>query len=69
MHLFFMTSRKKIKQSQRLKFISAEAKRIRELHEGKEISAAEAARRLVKLRLEPELVFSEQHDQLSSTAA
>lgn len=52
--------RSKIKQSQRLMLISREAKRIRELHQSGEISASEAAERLIDLRKSPERVLKEQ---------
>ena len=51
---FLTRSDKKLKQSERLRLISLEARRIRELHESGHITGLEAAKLLVELRKNPE---------------
>ena len=69
MNHFLSRNENKIKHSQRLKLISAEARRIRELHEAGTITALEAAKLLMELRQSPESVLWGRVDKREHSAA
>ena len=66
---FLTRSDKKLKQSERLRLISLEARRIRELHEAGKITALAAARLLVELRRNPEQYLQRQEISQTHSAA
>jgi hypothetical protein len=69
MNHFLIRNEKKITQSQRLKVISSEARRIRELHEAGKISARTAAQMLMELRKNPDTVLEKHTSQRVHSAA
>lgn len=69
MNYFLLRNDKNITQSQRLKVISSEARKIRERHEAGEISALDASQLLMELRRNPESALEKYTNERAHSAA